>query len=126
MKNNTKPVALLVMIAMLIAFTMAATVGGVGAAIAPKFHFGLVKPILCPRNTELEYEEGNTLPYRDAKGYVSNRTDVFISCIAKDGTRFEGKAFQAILAVIGLYFLVFLAPAFLLSWLIIKNRYPYS
>lgn len=94
------------------------------AAVAPEFHFRLVKPVICPQDTRLEYKEGNTIPYRDTKGYVSNRTDVFISCIAQDGTRNEGKAFQGIVAVIGFYLLVFLAPAFLLSRLIVKRRYP--
>jgi hypothetical protein len=123
-KDNGKPARMLVLIAVLFAFIAAAIVGGVGAVIAPEFHFRLVKPAICPRETQLEYREGNTMPYRDAKGFVSNRTEVFITCVAKDGKRFEGKAFQGIVAVIGFYFLVFMAPAFLLSLLIIKKQFP--
>jgi hypothetical protein len=123
-KDNGKPARMLVLIAVLFAFIAAAIVGGVGAVIAPEFHFRLVKPAICPRETQLEYREGNTMPYRDAKGFVSNRTEVFITCLAKDGKRYEGKAFQGIVAVIGFYFLVFMAPAFLLSLLIIKKQFP--
>ena len=115
---------MLVLIALLFAFSAAATVGGVGAAVAPEFNFGLVKPVIYPQDSRLEYKEGNTLPYRDTKGYVSNRTDIFITFVAEDGRRYEGKAFQVLAAVIGFYFLVFLAPAFLLSRLIIKKKYP--
>jgi len=118
-----KSVIMLVLIAILFAFSAAATVGGVGAAVAPEFHFGLVKLAVCPRDTRLEYSEGNTLPYQDTRGLISNRTEVFISCVSKDGKRFEGKAFQTILAVVAFYFLVFITPAFLLSNLIINRRF---
>ena len=119
-----KPVILLFLISVLFVFIAATTFGGVGAAVAPEFHFRLVKPLICPRETQLEYKEGNTFPYMNTKGYVTNRTDVFISCVAKDGTRYEGKAFRGLAAVIGFFFLVFLAPAFLLSRLIVKRRFP--
>lgn len=118
-----KPVTMLVLIAILFTLTAAATVGGEGAAVVPEFHFGLVKLVICPRDARLEYNEGDTLPYQDTRGLISNRTEVFITCVSKDGKRFEGKAFQTILAVVGFYFLVFLTPAFLLSNLIIKKRF---
>jgi hypothetical protein len=95
-----------------IALIFAAAVGMTATSVSPDYNFGLVERFVCPDGGRLVYEDGGATTWRDEDGPHSGTT-MLASCVAADGTRTEGMQFQAIMAVMGLYFLVCFVPLFL-------------
>jgi hypothetical protein len=106
------------------ALIFAGTVGGVGAGVSPEFNFGLVERFVCPDGGKIVHEDGGATTWRDENGPHSGRITL-VSCVAADGTKTEGTEAQAILAVIGLYFLIcfvpLMLPGMLISWIIVHK-----
>ena len=100
------------------ALIFAGAVGGVGAATAPQYNFGLVERFVCPDGGKLVYEEGGESTYTDSEGFEQTGTALLVSCVAPDGTKTEGKEAVAIFAVIGMYFLICFVPLLLPGMLI--------
>ena len=101
------------------ALIFAGTAMGVSTASAPEFNFRLVGPVVCPKGTEIEYNEGGESSYLGDDGLYHSGTAISISCVGPDGTRYEGKEFAAIGALLGLYFLICFVPLFLPAALIL-------
>jgi hypothetical protein len=91
------------------ALIFGATVGGVGTAVAPDFHFNLVSDYVCP--------EGTTLEYRQAK-YSYNEPGEYTleaSCEGEGMQEIRGQELKAIGAVIGLYIITCFIPLFIIG-----------
>jgi hypothetical protein len=112
-------------IACVVGFTaliFAAAVGMTATSVSPDYNFGLVERYVCPEGGKLVYENGGASTWTDENGTHSGTT-MLASCVAADGSKTEGMEFQAIFAVIGLYFVICFVPLFLpgilISWIVV-------
>ena len=85
------------------------TVGGVGAAVAPDFHFGIVGDWVCPEDSTFEFRQVRH-SYHEPGEYT-----IEASCVAEDGEELRGQEFKAIGLVMGGYMLACFVPLFLLG-----------
>jgi hypothetical protein len=85
------------------------TFGGVAAAVAPDFHFGLVGDFVCPEGSSLEYRQVR-YSYHQPGEYT-----IEASCVDVDGHQIHNQELKAFGAVMGFYFLVCFTPLFILG-----------
>ena len=73
----------------------------------PKFNFNTIAQVICHEDETILYRTESGSAYTDADGNVSYPEEVYISCVAEDGTQRKGLEAQAIFAVWGIYWLIF-------------------
>jgi hypothetical protein len=100
-----------------IALIFAAAVGMTATSVSPDYNFGLVERFVCPEGGKLVYENGGATTWTDENGTHSGTTTL-ASCVAADGTKTAGMEFQAVFAVLGLYFLICFVPLLLPGMLV--------
>jgi len=70
---------------------------GVTAALAPRFFFGLTEGIICPRGSEMVYDEW----------YDGESTQFRVGCLDDAGGETLGKTLLALMVYLGMWFLAF-------------------
>lgn len=82
-------------------------------AFFPKFNFTTVAQVICRKDETILYRTEPGSAYTDPEGNVSYPDEIFISCVAEDGTKRKGLEAQAIFTVWGIYWLIFFLIAIL-------------
>ena len=106
----------IVLKAIFIALVSFGAPAGVLAAFAPRFFFGLTEGIICPRGSEMVYEEW----------YDGESTQFRVGCVDPSGGETQGKTLLALLVYLGMWFLGIFYIAFgvmLIRRAIIKRKY---
>ena len=77
--------------------------GGVSAAVAQDFTFGLVESWVCPQGMNIEVVEGRQW---------ESSTEIFAFCVNKNGERVKEVLVQSLLSIFGLFSLACFIPLF--------------
>lgn len=96
-----------IMLGIVIAAFNALFLAAMALAFFPKFNFNTVGYVICHENETILYRTEPGSAYTDPEGNVSYPEEVYISCVAEDGTRRRNLEGLAIFTVLGVYWLIF-------------------
>ena len=96
------PLIVIVLEAAFIALVSFGAPAGVSAGLAPRFFMGVTDGIVCPRGSEMVYEEWGDSSYQEFN----------VSCIDAAGNQVPERFFLALAVYLGMWFLAIFYIAF--------------
>ena len=96
-----------IMLGIVIAAFNALFLAAMALAFFPKFNFTTIAQVICHNDETILYKSESGSAYTDPEGNVSYPEEIYISCVAEDGTRRKNLEGLAIFTVLGIYWLIF-------------------
>ena len=95
-------------------------------AFFPEFNFNKVGQVICHEDETVLFKQEPGSAYTDPDGFVSYPNEISISCVAENGTQRKGLEVQAMITVLGIYWLIFflvsIIPLSMILLFVLKKR----